>query len=292
MSSYLRLYKDRDSIFSCVLLDLIRFSYTSSISNSLTSSSRIMITIASSSYSSRPFIRRMPLPLSNDLVWQSKLFSLSLSCYLLSSVSAGLDARSPLNLGFVFYLSISTLTASCNHATTHLHTKNIQSGAGKHTVRKCSTLTVVIYDRLTSRRQVCSASKQPVQDSSVFVDSYSPSLLTYTFRLRALSGIAFPVFPSSAALASFAVSSVRGSGLRALEISLTCWVSSVLFLYTPAHDNLHHPKGVKSCCSSWFSLSHSSRSLQYRSVIVCFDVAVLFHSCPRIFRYRAIKQVA
>ena len=43
----------------------------------------------------------------------------------------------------------------------------------KYTVRQYSTLIAVIYDSLTSRRQLCSAAHQPVQDSSGFVDSFS-----------------------------------------------------------------------------------------------------------------------
>ena len=140
----------------------------------------------------------------------------------------------------------------------------------KHTVTQCSTLIVFIFDSLTSPRQLCSASHQSVQDSPGPVDSFSPISLASTFRLFALSG---SVLLTSVTLVSFAFFLFN----QQLSVSLA------RFLFTSVLGDVHPSGDVKCCCSARFSWSHSSRSLQHRSIVqifVCFDTAVFLASCP------------
>ena len=134
-------------------------------------------------------------------------------------------------------LSISSLTATCSHATTHLHTKKLYSGAGKLalsscTMGQCSTLIAVIYDSLTSRRQLCSTSHHPVQDNSGFVDSFFPISSTFTFRLRALSGSAFSVLPLLQLCLVFLVPLLKVIAASEYCLHLVCLVFSAMFTHS------------------------------------------------------------
>ena len=120
-----------------------------------------------------------------------------------------------------------------------------------HCQAHCNTVLypiVVIYDRLTSRGQLCSASHQPVQNSSTFVESFSIHHFSLAF--------ARTVQQCRPRLAHIN----HASFFRNFHYSMNNFRESLL-------GDVHPYEDVKCCCSARSFLSHSSKTLQHWSIV-------------------------
>ena len=136
------------------------------------------------------------------------------------------------------------------------------------TVRQCSTLIVVLYDSLTSRQQLCMASHQPAQHRSGFIDSFLSSLFDFHFP-----------FASTVWQCLLRLTHISHVPLEAL--------ASVPLVF---HQQISIPRRMSNVAALvGFHIAASEYCLNF----VCFDVTVLFSSCPgNCVRFRAIVPVA
>ena len=150
----------------------------------------------------------------------SFFFLLASFFFLLSSLSS-----------LFFSLFTSTLMATCSHATAHLHTRNISSGARKLALSNAREHNPPPSEKAKNDSLLPDGSCDRLPKKVLISLTRSLSIsFAFTFRLLALSGSALFVLLTAVTLASFEV----------FTIPSTIFVSLVHFLSTSALDNFHH----------------------------------------------------
>ena len=197
------------------------------------------------------------------------LFSLSLTLSLSHSHSHSHSHTVTLLLTLSLSLFTTTLRATCSHATTHLHTTNIKSGA-----TKLALFSALWHNALPT----LSTSTVSHPDGRL---ARLPTSLSFTFRSLAfaLSGSAVPPLAHVRHVVFF----------HLVHDSITDFRDLLALLFsTSSLDSFHFSGSVHCCSSSRCSPSHFSSSLQDRS----FALPYFFPAVQAIPRYLATRLFA